>query len=74
MNSRIYQIIILKHALKIYKDTGMKVNEAYTPTAMLRTAEKLTGKTFKRRQYQEAINALEEMIDLTTDLTTEDTK
>ena len=51
--------ITLKSALKMYAATGIKPNRAWTPTAMLRKAEAITGKRFKRGQYAEAIAALE---------------
>lgn len=58
-----YQLVALKAGLKLYAKTGMKPNTAWTPTAMMRTAERLTGKTFKRRDYQAAISALQEKLD-----------
>lgn len=54
-----FQVCTLKSALKMYRDTGMKANRAYTPSAMMATAAKLTGKTFKARDYTAAIEALE---------------
>jgi len=50
-----YRAIALKHGLKLYANTGMKPNRAWTPTAMLRTAGQITGKTYKRGQYRQAI-------------------
>jgi hypothetical protein len=41
----------LASALKLYAKTGMKANRAYTPTAMLRAASKITHKTYKRGDY-----------------------
>lgn len=58
----VYAMITLKSALSLYAKTGMKVNRAYTPTAMMRTASRMTGKTFKARDYAGAIAALEECI------------
>jgi hypothetical protein len=43
----------------------MKANRAYTPTNMLRTAEALTGKKFKRGQYEEAAQALTDLAEKT---------
>jgi hypothetical protein len=54
-----YQALAIKHALKLYAKTGMKVNRNYTPTNMLRTAGNITGKTYKRGQFQQAIDDLE---------------
>lgn len=58
----VFAMITLKSALKLYAKTGMKDNRAYTPTAMMRTASRMTGKTFKARDYAGAIAALEEAI------------
>ena len=58
-----FQAISLKHGLKLYAATGMKPNRMWTPTAMLRTAGQITGKTFKRGQYAEAVAALTDWID-----------
>jgi hypothetical protein len=57
-----YRAITLKHAIAFYAKTGMKVNRAYTPTAMLRAAGEITGQTFKRGQYEQAVAALEAWI------------
>lgn len=54
------QATIVASALEIYHETKMKVNRAYTPSAMLRTASQLTGQKFKRGQYLEAAKALRE--------------
>lgn len=59
----LFQAIVIKNGIKLYADTGLKPNRAYTPSAMLRTAGAITGKTFKRGQYQQAIDALQEWID-----------
>jgi hypothetical protein len=57
----VFQCKVIASALRLYASTGMKVNRAYTPTNMLRTASALTGKTFKRGQYEEAAVALTEL-------------
>jgi hypothetical protein len=57
-----YRAIVIKHGLKLYMDTGMKPSRAWTPTAMLNMAGKITGKTFKRGQYAQAIYSLEAWI------------
>ena len=54
-----YRAIALKHGLKLYKDTGIKPNRAWTATNMLAAAEGITGKTYKRGQFAEAIADLE---------------
>ena len=40
-----FVMITLKSAIKLYIQTGMKANRAYTPTNMLRKAGELLGKT-----------------------------
>jgi hypothetical protein len=54
-----YQAIVIKHAIKFYAKTGMKVNRAYTPTNMLRVASKITGHPYKRGQFDQAVADLE---------------
>ena len=49
-----FVMITLKSAIKLYIQTGMKANRAYTPTNMLRKAGELLGKTYKRGQLQQA--------------------
>lgn len=58
----VFAMITLKSALSLYAKTGMKVNRAYTPTAMMRTASRMTGRKFKARDYAGAIVALDECI------------
>jgi hypothetical protein len=55
----VFQCKVIARALRFYNDTGMKVNRAYTPTNMLRTASALTGQTFKRGEYIKAAEALD---------------
>lgn len=59
----VFAMITLKSALSLYAKTGMKANRAYTPTAMMRTVSRMTGRTFKARDYARAIVALEEAIE-----------
>ena len=59
----VYVAITLKHGINLYMKTGMKPNRAWTPSAMLAKAGEITGKTFKRGQYQQAIDALQIWID-----------
>ena len=58
-----FRAIVIRSGLDLYARTGLKPNRAYTPSAMLRVAGEITGKTFKRGQYQQAIDALTEWID-----------
>lgn len=57
-----YRAIVIKHGLKMYAACGMQPNRAYTPTRMLAAAGEITGQTFKRGQYAQAIAALEAWI------------
>lgn len=56
---QIFQALAIKQGLKAIQ-IGMRVNRAYTPTACMMMATKITGKKFKSRDYQAAIDALEE--------------
>ncbi len=47
----LYRATVIASALRFYDRTGMKVNRAYTPSAMLRVATEITGKSYKRGQY-----------------------
>ena len=58
----VFQAIVIKNAIAFYARTGMKVNRAYTPKNMLATAAAITGKKFKRGQYEQACAALQEWI------------
>lgn len=55
--------VTLKRAIMVYRDTGMKVNRAYTPKNMLAKASEITGKKFKARDYTGAIDALQAWLD-----------
>lgn len=57
-----YQILVIRRAILLYRDTGMKANRAYTPTNMKLTAERLTGLTFKRGDWTAMANALEALL------------
>lgn len=54
-----FQAAVLKSALQMYVSTGMKAGRAYTPSNMMATAEKITGKKFAKRNYRGAIAALD---------------
>ena len=51
-----YQFLILRKAMKLYVDTGLKVNRNYTPYNMMRTATKFTGIFYKRGQLRLALD------------------
>lgn len=59
----VYVALTLRKGLELYKKTRMLPNRQWTPTNMLRKAGEITGKKFKRGQYDEAIAALTEWID-----------
>ena len=56
----VYVAVTMKHALRIYMETGEKVNTFYTPTNMLRTIGKFTDKSYKRGSRGQA-EALEDI-------------
>lgn len=58
----IFQALAIKGALKLYVNTGMQVNRAYTPKNMIMMVERITGKKFKRGQNRQALEALEAWI------------
>lgn len=58
-----FALIVLKRAIKLYIQTGMKANRAYTPKNMLAKAGELLGKTYKRGQLQQAHDDLQAKFD-----------
>ena len=64
MNSpTIFQALAIKSALELYHKHKMRVNSSYTPRAMMRTAQNITGEVFKSRDYKGAAKALKKWID-----------
>jgi len=59
---QLYRAIALRSGIALYSRTGMKPNRAWTPTAMLATAGSITGRTYKRGQFQQAFDDLEAWI------------
>lgn len=55
-----FQAMVLASALELYAKTGVKVNRAYAPTKMMKTAERLLGYKFPARAYQRAADKLRE--------------
>lgn len=53
-----YRAIALKHGLRLYAKTKMKPNRDWTPTNMLRAASQITGKVYRRGEYERAIHDL----------------
>ena len=41
-----FQAIVVRRAILLWVDTGMKANRAYTPGNMARTAGSITGKAY----------------------------
>ena len=62
MTPEIYQMLVIKKALELYAKHGIKANRAYTPRAMIQTAERLTGRHFNR-DYLSAARALGQLIE-----------
>lgn len=56
-----FQAIVLANALEFYNRHGTPVNRAFTPQAMMRTASRLTGRSFRSRDYAGAATALREL-------------
>lgn len=59
----IFRALTIASALEFYAKTGMKVNRAYTPTAMIKAANEMTGHRYRRGQYTAAALALRELAD-----------
>lgn len=57
-----FQLIVIANALKIYLETGMKVNTAYNLKNMLAYATSKTGKEYKKSTAPEALEDLYNMI------------
>jgi hypothetical protein len=57
----VYRAKVIASALRFYAKTGMKVNRAYTPTAMIKAANEMTGHVYRRGQYEAAAAALDEL-------------
>ena len=58
-----YRAIAIRSGLKLFVQTGLKPNRAWTPTAMLKAAGEITGAKYRRGQYQHAIAGLTEWIE-----------
>ncbi len=54
-----YVAIVLAAGLRLYAQTGIKPNKAYTPKAMMQKAAQMTGQKFKARNYIGAAQALD---------------
>ncbi len=58
-----FVLVVIKNAIKLYVNTGMKANRDYTPTNMLKKAGEFTGKVYRRGQLQLALDDLTKMYD-----------
>lgn len=43
-----YRMVVIRSGLKVYLETGMKVNRMYTPGRMVEAISQKTGKQYKR--------------------------
>jgi hypothetical protein len=59
-----YRMSVIRTALKLYMNTGMKANSMYTPSNMLAAISKKSGKKYKKSKqgYAEAFNDLEQWL------------
>ena len=53
-----FRALSIAKALSLYAKTGIKVNRAYTPKAMMAAAAAITGQRFRARDYLGAAEAL----------------
>ena len=58
----VFAMAVIATALRFYVETGVHVNRAYTPKAMMAAAARFTGRTFKARDYLGAAEALSEKV------------
>lgn len=54
--------VTLRHAIKLYADTGIRPTRWVGPRQMLQMAGNITGLTFRRGGYGHAIGALDDWI------------
>jgi hypothetical protein len=59
---QIYQALAIKHGLKFYIKTGRKINTAYTPAGMARTARNITGKPVRSTDLPGCLKAIEDWL------------
>lgn len=58
ISSRDYRALSLRKAIQLWIKSGILVNSAYTPKAMARNAEDITGFPYKtsKKSLQKAVN------------------
>lgn len=49
-----FRAATIASGLRLYAKTGMRPNRLWTPSAMLKAATGITGKPYKRGQYEKA--------------------
>lgn len=54
MTPQHFQIVVVAKGIELYLKTGIKPSRMWTPSNMLATASKITGKTYKRGQLAQA--------------------
>lgn len=57
-----YRALVIAKACELYAKHGIRVNRAYTPTAMLKAASDLTGIKYKRGQHAQAAADIRECL------------
>jgi len=58
-----YRAAALTSGLSLYAKTGMRPNRAWTPSAMLKAAGGITGRTYRRGEYTLAVADLTAWLD-----------
>jgi hypothetical protein len=60
---RLFQVMAISRGLRLYAETGMKPNRAWTPSAMLKAATSYTGKHYRRGEFIKAADDLKTWAD-----------
>ena len=70
----LYRMTVIRTALKLYMNTGMKANTMYTPSNMLAAISKKSGKAYKKSKqgYAEAFQDVSDWLSMHQTLTTEE--
>jgi hypothetical protein len=55
MNPRVYQAIVIARGIEFFLRTGRRINTAYTPSGMLRTAHNILGTEAPARASTQAL-------------------
>jgi hypothetical protein len=50
----LFRVTVLRTGLRIYAKHKLRVNRGYSPSAMLKAASQITGRTYTRGQYLSA--------------------